>query len=59
MLAASIASHVLDNAKDCDRVMLVYNEFKNVISQVLKKAEILNRDEFLKSFRYVVKHDAE
>ena len=38
---------------------MIYNEFKNVISQVLKKAEVLTRDEFLKSFKYVVKHDAE
>lgn len=37
----------------------MYNEFKNVISQILKKTEVLTRDEFLKSFRYVVKHDAE
>lgn len=37
----------------------MYNEFKNVISQFLRKSEVLTREEFLKSFRYVVKHDAE
>ena len=49
----------MDHAKDCDRIIILYNEFKNVISQILRKTEVLNRDEFLKSFRYVVKHDAE
>jgi F-type H+-transporting ATPase subunit gamma len=39
--------------------MIIYNEFKNVISQIQKKAEVLTRDEFMKSFKYVVKHDAE
>ncbi len=57
--ASSVAYQVLDHAKDVDRVLLIYNEFKNVISQILKKAEVLTRDEFLKSFKYVVKHDAE
>lgn len=57
--ASSVAYQVLDHAKDVDRVLIIYNEFRNVISQVLKKAEVLTRDEFLKSFKYVVKHDAE
>jgi F-type H+-transporting ATPase subunit gamma len=35
---------VIQHAKDCDRVTLVYNEFKNVISQIQKKVEILNKN---------------
>lgn len=57
--AAAIASQVLANAKDCEKIVVVYNEFKNVISQVLKKMELMNRVEFLNTFKYVVKHDAE
>lgn len=49
----------MENSKDCDRIIIIYNEFKNVISQFLRKAEVLNKEEFLKSFKYVVKHDAE
>lgn len=57
--ASSIAYQVLDHAKECDRIVLVYNEFKNVLSQFLRKAEVLTKDDFMKSFKYVVKHDAE
>ena len=37
--------------------MIIYNEYKNVISQVQKKLELMNRSEFLNSFKYVTKHD--
>lgn len=57
--ASSIAYQVLEHAKDCDRIIILYNEFKNVISQFLRKSEVLTKEEFLKSFKYVVKHDAE
>jgi F-type H+-transporting ATPase subunit gamma len=43
IVASSIAHHVLQNIKDCDRILILYNEFKNVISQILKKAEVLNQ----------------
>ena len=35
--ASSIAYNVLNSAPDCDRIVLLYNEFKNVISQVQRK----------------------
>lgn len=35
--AASIAYQAIEHAKDCDRVILLYNEFKNVISQIQRK----------------------
>jgi F-type H+-transporting ATPase subunit gamma len=56
--AAAIASQVLANARDCEKILFVYNEFKNVISQVLKKMEVMNRTEFINSFKYVVRHEA-
>lgn len=57
--AASIASHILSHSKDCEKIVVLYNEFKNVISQVLKKMELMNRTEFLNTFKYVVRHDPE
>lgn len=41
--SASVAHQAIEHAKDCDRVILVYNEFKNVISQILRKKEIMLR----------------
>lgn len=35
--AAAIASQVLRDAKECEKIVLIYNEFKNVISQILRK----------------------
>ena len=36
-LASSIATQVLEHSKDCDRILILYNEFKNVISTILRK----------------------
>lgn len=41
--AAAIATQVLANSRECEKIMIVYNEFKNVISQILKKMEVMNR----------------
>lgn len=57
--AAAIASQILSSARDCDKIVVVYNEFKNVISQILKKMELMNRSEFMGTFKYVVRHDPE
>ena len=57
--AAAIANQVLANANDCERITLIYNEFKNVISQVQRKADLMTRNEFLNTFKYIVKHDPE
>lgn len=55
--AASIGYQVIEHAKDCDRVLMIYNQFKNVISQIQKKVEVMGRTEFLQSFKFVTKHD--
>lgn len=55
--AASIANTVMLKSTDCDRVILLYNEFKNVITQIQKKLEIMPRKQFTKQFRLLVKHD--
>lgn len=36
---------------------MIYNEFKNVISQIQKKVEVMSRTEFVQSFKFVTKHD--
>jgi F-type H+-transporting ATPase subunit gamma len=35
--AASVAFQVIARSKDCQKIVILYNEFKNVISQILKK----------------------
>ena len=55
--AAAIATNILQSARDCEKIVFVFNEFKNVISQILRKSEIMNRPEFLNTFKYVVRHD--
>jgi F-type H+-transporting ATPase subunit gamma len=35
----------------------MYNEFKNVISQILKRMELMSRADFLSCFKFVVRHD--
>jgi F-type H+-transporting ATPase subunit gamma len=57
--AAAIASHILQHARDCEKILIVYNEFKNVVSQILRRAEVMNKPEFLNTFKYVVRHDPE
>lgn len=42
-----------------DRIVIVFNEFKNVITQIQRKNELINKKEFLQNFKYIVKHDAE
>jgi F-type H+-transporting ATPase subunit gamma len=48
---------VIAHSKDCDRVLVLYNEFKNVISQFQRKVELMKREEFTQSFKFVTKHD--
>lgn len=57
--AGAIATQILANAQNCERIIVLYNEFKNVITQIQKKADIMTRAEFLNTFKYVVKHDPE
>lgn len=55
--AAAIANTILMKNPDSDRVIIIYNEFKNVITQILRKREVMTRKQFLKNFKLVVKHD--
>jgi F-type H+-transporting ATPase subunit gamma len=57
--AGSIAYRLTNKVDDldCDRMVVLYNHFKNIISQTLTKAEVMTRKTFKTMFKYVVKHD--
>jgi len=60
-VASSLAhqiSKIVDEEK-FDNIIVVYNEFKSIISSVVMRTEILSRANFLQQFKYVVKHDTE
>lgn len=56
--ACSVAHNILAAGADCDNVIIVFNEFKNAISQQVKKTEIMSRTFFVKHFKYVTRHEA-
>lgn len=47
----------MENSTGCQKILLLYNEFKNVISQIQRKVEVMTRGEFFDLFNKVVKHD--
>lgn len=55
--AAALAHQLVTAAEDCDNIILVYNEFKSVISSIIRKVELLNKKNFLQQFKYVVRHE--
>ena len=57
-VASSIAHMASQQAEDCDNIVIVYNEFQNVITQVVRRMEMMTRKNFLKQFKYVVRYDA-
>jgi F-type H+-transporting ATPase subunit gamma len=56
-LASSIAHQVDSFATDCNNIVIVYNWFKNSISNETRSLEIMSRKEFCKQFKFVTKHD--
>lgn len=55
--AASVAHQINDAAEDCENIQIVYNEFKSVISTVIRRADVMPRKQFLQNFKYVVRYD--
>jgi len=60
-VASSLAHQlsVVAEQESCDNIIFVYNEFRSIISSVIKRLEILNRKNFLQQFKYIVRHDTE
>jgi F-type H+-transporting ATPase subunit gamma len=46
---------VANATDDIDQITLVYNEFKNAITQVLRHMDLLTKKNFLAQFKYVTK----
>jgi F-type H+-transporting ATPase subunit gamma len=47
-ISASIAHKVCEHVTDdIDTITIVYNEFKNVITQIVRKIELLNEKQFV------------
>ncbi|KAM3138545.1 hypothetical protein pb186bvf_009297 [Paramecium bursaria] len=56
--AASVAHQIQLNATDdIDQITIIYNQFKNVVSQIIRRVDLLNKKNFLTNFRYVNKYD--
>lgn len=58
--ACSIGFNIVQVAEDtgCDAVVLVHNYFKNMLTYIIKKTEIMSRKFFLKNFKYLSRHDS-
>ncbi|EGR32156.1 ATP synthase gamma subunit, putative [Ichthyophthirius multifiliis] len=56
--AASIAHQIVNQSTSFDNIILIFNRFKNVISQQIIHQEVLNRAAFFNQFKYVTKHEA-
>jgi len=56
--AASVAHNVQVEAKGCDNVQIIFNQFKNAITQYVRVVDILTKENFLKQFKYVTRHEA-
>jgi len=57
--AASISTKIEAAADDCDEMVVMYNHFKNVVTNVITKVTLLARPHFLKQFKFVCRHEAE
>jgi len=60
-VASSLAHQIgmVAEEEHCDNLVFIFNEFKSIISSVVKRTEILNRKNFIQQFKYVVRHDTE
>jgi len=60
-VASSLAHLVTTTAEEegCDNIVIIYNEFKSIISSVIRRTEVLSRKNFLTQFKYIVRHDTE
>lgn len=60
-ITSSIAHQIVATSEEegCDRILVVYNEFKSAISTVIRQIEFLSRKDFTAQFKHVVRHDTE
>ena len=53
----AIASELEEHAADYDKIILIYNEYKNAISTVLRKLELFPRHKILDSLKFLKKYE--
>lgn len=60
-ITSSIAHQIINTAEEegCDRILIVYNEFKSAIATIIRQIELLSRKDFISQFKHVVRHDTE
>jgi len=60
-ITSSIAHQLTTTANEeqCDRILIVYNEFKSAIQTIIKKIELMTSKDFAATFKHVVRHDTE
>lgn len=60
-IASSLAHQIslVADQENCDNIIVVYNEFKSIISSVPRRLELMSRANFLQQFKYIVRHDTE
>lgn len=56
-LVSAIAHQAEQLTHDCQQITIVYNHFKNSISNEVRTIDLMSRSEFLKQFKFVNKHD--
>mmetsp|Transcript_59331 Transcript_59331/g.68709 ORF Transcript_59331/g.68709 Transcript_59331/m.68709 type:complete len:300 (+) Transcript_59331:39-938(+) len=55
--AASLAHKINETAEDCEKIQLVYNEFRSVISTVIRTVDVWPKKQFSQHFKHVTKYD--
>jgi len=56
--AAALAYKINETAsEDCEQIQLIYNEFRSIISTVIRKVEVWPKKQFAQQFKHVVKYE--
>jgi F-type H+-transporting ATPase subunit gamma len=48
----AMATHIANMSQDSDKIVVIYNEFKSAISQVVRYMELMPRKRFLESMQF-------
>ena len=56
--AASLSHKINESAsEDCEKIQLVYNEFKSIISSIVRRVDVWPKKQFAQHFKHVVKYE--
>lgn len=48
----ALAEHIMQQAEGCDKISVIYNEYKSAISTIIRKIELMPRKRFLDTVKY-------